>query len=308
MDVPLIIRHRLKELGLEQRGLAVAADVTESYISQLLARKKVPPAPNRTGIYDKMERFLKLPSGELSKLGELQRREELKKKVADPPQPLFHAFRELILSKCVPGKRRQIRAIVDKETFGELERLVTQKLVDAAKGVARQELDNKKWLRLVGRLTKRSTERVRAMLLDFLDTDVFSVAVENGVSFLEPLIESWDIDLETFGVELVLNRKLTLSHVKRYEFAEMEPAKPFEVEPGLEEFLTNAHYSGDARDEEIEFLKRLRFDSRRPTPLYYYRELQNLRDPLHFFTLKTEPASALQTSRPHRGAAARRRA
>jgi hypothetical protein len=34
--------------------------------------------------------------------------------------------------------------------------------------------------------------------------------------------------------------------------------------------------------EEIEFLKKLRFNGKRPTPLYYYRELQNLRDPLHF--------------------------
>lgn len=308
MDVPLIIRHRLKELGLEQRGLAVAADVTESYISQLLARKKVPPAPNRTRIYDKMERFLKLPGGELSKLGELQRREELKKKVADPPQPLFPIFRDLILRKCVPAKRRQIRGIVEKETFGELERLVTQKMVDVAKSVARQELDNKKWLRLVGRLSKRSNERARAMLLDFLDTDVFSVAVENGISFLEPLVESWDIDLETFGVELLLNHNLTLAHVKRYEFAEMEPARPFEVEPGLEEFLKNTHYSGDATEEEIEFLKRLRFDSRRPTPLYYYRELQNLRDPLHFSASKTQPPSTLQMLRPPGSAAAKRRA
>lgn len=308
MDVSLVIRHRLKELDLEQRGLAVAAEVTESYISQLLARKKAPPAPNRSDIYHKMEHFLKLPKGELTKMAELQRREELKKKVADPPQPLFQAFRELILRKCVPGKRRQIRAIVEKETFGELERLVTQKLVDVAKGVARQELNNKKWLRLVARLSKRSNDQARGMLLDFLDTDVFSVAVENGICFLDPLIESWDINLETFGVELVLNRKLTVAHLKRYEFAEMEPQRPFEIEPGLEEFLKNTHFSGDATDEEIEFLKRLRFASRRPTPLYYYRELQNLRDPLHFTAPQTEQASALLPVRPQLSAVGKRRA
>ncbi len=37
MDVSLLIRHRLKDLGLEQKDLAAAAQVTESYISQLLA-------------------------------------------------------------------------------------------------------------------------------------------------------------------------------------------------------------------------------------------------------------------------------
>jgi len=31
---------------------------------------------------------------------------------------------------------------------------------------------------------------------------------ESCVSFLEPLIESWDIDLATFGMEIVLNRRL----------------------------------------------------------------------------------------------------
>ena len=40
--------------------------------------------------------------------------------------------------------------------------------------------------------------------------------------------------------------------------------------------------SATATAEELAFLKRLKFKGKRPTPLYYYRELQNLRDPLHF--------------------------
>ena len=61
MDLPLIIRQRLEQLGHEQRDLAFAAQVTESYISQLLTRRKAPPAPHRTDIYAKIEGFLKLP-------------------------------------------------------------------------------------------------------------------------------------------------------------------------------------------------------------------------------------------------------
>jgi hypothetical protein len=128
-------------------------------------------------------------------------------------------------------------------------------------------------------------------MLEFLDTDIFNVSVENCVSFLDPLIESWDINLETFGVEIVLNRRLTLERLKRFEFVEREPEWPFDVEPGLEEFLKDPSLSGDATVEEIEFLKRLRFKERRPAPLYYYRELQNLRDPLHFRT-PGQPAPA----------------
>jgi hypothetical protein len=287
MDVPLVIRHRLRELGLEQRDLAAAAQVTESYISQLLARKKAPPAPGRTDIYDKMGKFLRLPGGELARLAELQRKEDLKKRAAEPPRPLFKDFRELILRKCEPGKQVQLREIFEREPFGALERLVTQKLLDVAKRVAKEELESENWLRLVARLSKRSYAQMRVMILEFLDTDVFHVSVENCVSFLDPLIESWDIDLETFGMEIVLNRRLTLEHLKRFEFVEREPEPAFGVEPGLDEFLRNKALSGDASDEEIEFMKRLRFKERRPTALYYYRELQNLRDPLHFTTAQS---------------------
>ena len=83
MDVPSVIRQRLKDLEVEQRDLATAAEVTESYVSQLLTRKKAPPAPNRTDIYDKMEQFLRLPQGELSKLADLQRQEALQRQLGE---------------------------------------------------------------------------------------------------------------------------------------------------------------------------------------------------------------------------------
>lgn len=78
MDVPYVIRRRLKELGLEQKELARAARVTESYVSQLLTRRKAPPASNRTDIYGKMEKFLELQGGELSRLADFQRMETLR--------------------------------------------------------------------------------------------------------------------------------------------------------------------------------------------------------------------------------------
>jgi transcriptional regulator with XRE-family HTH domain len=155
MEVSLVIRHRLDELGFEQRDLATAAKVTESYISQLLTGKKAPPTANRTDIYEKMEAFLKLPSGELSKLAELQRIEELKGKLGDPPVPLFKEVRELILRKCAPKKEIQVRVIFEKQPFGDLERLITQKLLDVVKGVAKKELENEDWLHEVARLSNQ---------------------------------------------------------------------------------------------------------------------------------------------------------
>jgi transcriptional regulator with XRE-family HTH domain len=276
-----VIKQRLEELGLEQKDLAGAAEVTESYISQMLTRKKLPPAPDRTDIYEKMAKFLKLPSDRLSKLAALQRAEELKRHWADPPAPLFKEVRELILRKCVPDREKQIRAIVEKQPFGELERLVTQKLLDVVKRVAKEELNSENGLHLIARLTGRSYEQVRVNLLEFLDTDVFNLSPQNCVSFLEPLIETWDVDLATFSMEVVLNRRLAPGDPKRFEFVE-KAASPTEPEPGLKEFLNNAALSGTAAKEEVDFLNKLRFNGKRPTALYYYRELQNLRDPLHF--------------------------
>src|SRR5207244_11494826 len=126
MDVSQLIQQKLTELGLDQRDLADAAEVTESYISQLLTRKKMPPATERTDIYDKLGRVLKLPAGKLAGLADVQRKQELKKKIQSPPVPLFEEVRELLLQKCKRERRREVQAIFEKEPFGELERLVTQ--------------------------------------------------------------------------------------------------------------------------------------------------------------------------------------
>jgi hypothetical protein len=298
MDVCLVIKQRLEELHLEQRGLAAAANVTESYISQLLTRRKLPPASDRTDIYAKMEKFLKLPAGKISKLADHERREELKRTLEEPPTPLLKEVRELMLRKCAPGKEKQVRAIFEKQPFGELERLVIQKLLDVVKRVAKEELESENWLRLVARLVGRSYEHMRVIVLEFLDADVFNVTVEDCDSFLDPLIESWDIDLATFAIEVVLNRRLAPGNPKKFEFVEKETGPPAAEEPGFKRFLRDRALSGDVNEEEIEFLKRLKFNGRRPTPLYYYRELQNLRDPLHFRSPMTPSSPTKPVAQP----------
>jgi len=221
-------------------------------------------------------------------LADLHRKDVLKRTFADPPPPLFNEVRELILRKCEPRSVQAIRAIFEKEPFGALERLVTQKLLDVVKRVTREELTDENWLRMVARLTERSYTQVRVIVLEFLETDVLNLSAANCITFLDPLIELWDIDLATFGMEIVLNRRLTSAHLKKIDFVEREPGPPVEEESGFRAFLADPALRGDATAEEIEFLKRLSFSRKRPTPLYYYRELQNLRDPLHFRRRSTD--------------------
>ncbi len=282
MDVSLVIRQRLEEFGLDQRELARAAQVTESYISQLLTRKKAPPAPSRTDIYDKMDKFLRLPAGELARLAAVQQKEELKRELGEDPAPLFREVRELVLRKCRPDLETHVRAIFEQQPFGELERLVTQRLLDVVHAVVREELGNDYWLRMVADLSGRSFEEMRVIVLEFLDTDIFHLSQEQCVAFLDPLIESWSIDLATFALDIALNPRVVSGHVRRFEFVEREPGQLVGEEPALTQFLQDPALSGGASEDEIAFLRRLRFGTRRPTPLYYYRELQSLRDPLHF--------------------------
>src|SRR5947209_13130701 len=218
----------------------------------------MPPAPDRTDIYGKFAKVLNLSGTELSRLAELQRREEVKRKVLDPPRPLFQEFRLLILRKCVATKRKQITNIFEREPFGEFERFVTQKLLDIAKRVARDELEDEKWIHRVALAGKKSYEETRVLVLEFLDTDVFHVSVENCIFFLDPLIENWDVEFETFSMEVVLSRRLSRTHLKKLEFREAEAAPSAEIEPGLSEFLNDSKLSAGITDDEVAFMKALR--------------------------------------------------
>jgi len=209
---------------------------------------------------------LKLPSSQLSKLADAQRKEALKKRIGDSAAPLFKEIRKLILRKCAPAEKRQIRAVFEKQPFGELERLVTQRLLDVVKQLAKEELEDEDWLRRATRAAARSYEQMCVIILEFLETDVFNLSPQ----------------LTTFRMDIVLNPRLASGHRKRFEFVETDPDQPLVEEAGLEEFCREPSLSGDASDDEIAFLRKLKFRGKRPTALYYYRALQNLRDPLHF--------------------------
>jgi len=241
MDVAWVIRQRLDELGLEQRDLARAAAVTESYVSQLLTHKKAPPAPDRTEIYDRMDRFLKLPHGELARVAQAELKEERQRRHGEV-EPLFPDLRALILRKCVPARLEPVRAIIERQSFGELERLVVQTLLRAAR----------------------------------IDVDVLHVTPKQRAR-LDSAVTSWEWDPTTFALTVTLAR----AAVKRFEYAERTGSDDAQ-EKGLTEFLREPMLSGSATEEELALLKSLQFLDRRPTALYYYCELQNLRDPLHF--------------------------
>src|SRR5207237_9144478 len=117
MYVALVIRQRLHELDFDQRDLAAAAGVTESYVPQLLTHKKAPPDPERTDIYDRMDRFLKLPHGELARVADAHLKEERKRRFGDVT-PLFTELRGLLLRKCALDQLEPERDYFYRQSVG----------------------------------------------------------------------------------------------------------------------------------------------------------------------------------------------
>jgi transcriptional regulator with XRE-family HTH domain len=278
MDFVFVVRERLEELGLGQRDLANAAEVTESYISQLLGRKKLPPLPNRTDLYDKMSRVLSLPREELARLAALEHHQALDQKWRAAPPARFGPMRELVLRKCRPARLRQMRAIFEKDPFGELEQLVTRTLIEVVRSEARAHADEPSWVRSIAKRARNTYHEMRVRMIDLLDSDPAS-SIGDFSAFLDPLIEAWDYDLHNFTLQV----ELPDGAIRKFAFREEMAESSASEEAGLRKFLRDATLSSGATAEEIEFLRGLRFPPGvRPTALFYYRTLQNLRDPLNF--------------------------
>ena len=65
----------------------------------------------------------------------------------------------------MPEKEKEVRAIFGTRPFGELERLVTQKLLDVAKRIAKEELEseNTRLQKLVAELLARNQQLRQAL-------------------------------------------------------------------------------------------------------------------------------------------------
>jgi len=127
----------------------------------------------------------------------------------------------LILRKCDSGRRGEIERIFEKQPFGELERLVTQNFWMFRRR-RREELRSEEWLRLMAQLSAEATKRCAWPISSFSTPTFSTFSIENWVSFLNPMIESWDIDLKSFGLEIVLNRRLA-PDASTVEFVERKP-------------------------------------------------------------------------------------
>ena len=65
--------------------------------------------------------------------------------------------------------------------------------------------------------------------------------IQNCASFLDPLIEAWDIDLAAFSLEVGLTRRVAPGEPKKFAFAEEPSETASNEEPGVKELLDLEH-------------------------------------------------------------------
>ena len=68
-----LVRRRLRELKRTPRELAEAVQVSGIYIADLVAGRRVPPAPGRMDVYAPMTKFLKLHRNDLPTCAKAER-------------------------------------------------------------------------------------------------------------------------------------------------------------------------------------------------------------------------------------------
>jgi hypothetical protein len=156
--------------------------------------------------------------------------------------------------------------------------LITRTLIEVVRGEARVHAHDDAWVRCIAKTGRNSYREMRVRMIDLLDSDP-RASIGDFSPFLDPLIHSWNYDLDDFTLEVELANGV----MRRFGFREKTDEEPGAEEPGLRTFLRDSTLSSGATAEEIAILRRLGFPSTgRPTALFYYRTLQSLRDPLHF--------------------------
>jgi hypothetical protein len=198
VPVGQLVRRRLRELKRTPRELAEAVRVSESYIADLVAGRRRPPAPG-SDLYAPMAKFLRLHRNDLPTCARVERSRVGLRRRRPAPE-----VRRLMLELCEPAKARQLGRRLMKPDGGELETLIVARLLEVAQGFVARRLDDEVGLRVAATREGCSYLDLRMRLLEFLDATSDSITVRDCEDFVRPRIATWDIDLDTRAMRIVL--------------------------------------------------------------------------------------------------------
>jgi len=214
VKVSQLMRRRLRELKRTPRELAEAVQVPETYIADLLAGRRRPPAPGRTDVYERMTKFLRLHRNDLSTCAGAERAgTSLRGRRAG--RRLDTRVLDALLELCAPAKARPLARRLGSKHGPELEQLIVQRILEVTQGFVRRQLDDEVGIRVAANREGCSYLEMRMRLLEFLDTTPQSVTPADLDEFVRPQVGTWDLDLETQAMRIVLRTQDPAPRQKR---------------------------------------------------------------------------------------------
>ena len=194
-----LLQRVLNETEHTPAELAEAVQVPPKYIADLIAARRLLPRPGRTDLYEGITSFLKLGRNELLTCADAERAQAKPKRRKGPG----------------PKVRKELLALCEPSTAGKLERDRTkdgvarladfsQRLLDATQRATRRKLTDQKSLRGAARSGGSSYVASRFKVLEFLDATADTLTTADVAEFLRPLIDFWDVDIETGVLRVVL--------------------------------------------------------------------------------------------------------
>jgi len=202
VPVGQLVRRRLRELNRTPRELAAAVKVSEGYITDLVAGRRRAPAPSRSDLYTPMAKFLRLHRNDLPTCA----RAEHATAPASGRRPAPEV-RRLMLELCDQGTLPGLTRRLARREGVELECLIVQRLLGVAQGFVIRQLEDEAGLSVAAAREGRSYLELRMRLLEFLDATSDSVTARDYEDFVRPRIASWEIDLETRAMRIVLRSR-----------------------------------------------------------------------------------------------------
>jgi hypothetical protein len=146
-----------------------------------------------------MTRFLRLGRNDLVTCARAERARPAGAK-APAPDP---AAAKLLLDLCEPTTAREIARRRTRRGDTEFADLV-QRLLDVAQGAVRRLLDDPVALRIAAVHRGIAYIDMRLLVLEFLDATPDTVTAADLAEFVRPRIATWDVDLETGVLRVVL--------------------------------------------------------------------------------------------------------
>ena len=194
-----LLRRVLKETEQSPAELAEAVQVPPKYIADLIAGRRLLPRPARTDLYEGITSFLKLARNELLGCADAERAKAGPKPVTGPGPKV----RKEILALCDPDTRKKLERDRTKKGIARFADL-SQRLLDATQRATRRKLTDQITLRASARQGGGNYAVMRFKVLEFLDTTPDTLTTTDVAEFLRPLIDFWDVDIETGVLRVVL--------------------------------------------------------------------------------------------------------